>query len=118
MPPVLIRQIVCLPDSDHCVHERRLQERGVAIHWDRGLEHADGLGWRRMYGSVNEEDVNSIKFSCKWIFVPNLGSSLFLLMQTDVLRWTIITELAITPGAAIGLPRSFLVALPRLLLAR
>ena len=45
-----------------------------------------------MYFSVIWEIVNSISFEYTCIFLPNLSSTSFLVMYTDVLRWTIIHE--------------------------
>jgi hypothetical protein len=43
-----------------------------------------------MYFNVFWETVNSIYVACTCIFFPNLRSTLFLLMYSDVLRLTII----------------------------
>lgn len=46
-----------------------------------------------MYFNVFWETVNSINPASTCIFFPNIGSTSFLVMYNDVLRWTIIRPL-------------------------
>ena len=59
----------------------------------------DRLGWTQVDVHVFWENVNSILRECTCIFVPNLRSTSFIPMYTDVLSWRIMPHLAAKTSA-------------------
>ena len=86
----LLRKLACLGDDRDGVEEGAFDQDWGLAHWDAHRGAWDGWGWTQVYSMAFWEYVNVILTISTSADVPNLHSTSFQLVYTDVLGWMFI----------------------------